>query len=159
MFHIQIVERAYTCVNDLPISLNKNSSPVLFAGNTSVLVTNPNRDIFQTELNQAFVQLSAWCKIHLLSCNLDKTHFIHFKTRNIPYMNITITDNHNTTTNTNRITFLGLTIESNLCWRTHLDLLLWKLSKVSFAIRTIKSYMSRDARLIMLIFIVYYVMV
>jgi hypothetical protein len=72
----------------------------------------------------------------LLSFNLDKTFFIHFKTRNTPYMNITITDNHNTVTNMNRIKFLGLTIENNLCWRTHLDLLLLTVSKVFFAIRT-----------------------
>jgi hypothetical protein len=62
-------------------------------------------------------------------------------------MNITITDNHDTITNMNRIKFLGLTIENNMCWRTHLDLLLSKLSKISFAIRTIKSYMSQEVLL------------
>jgi hypothetical protein len=62
-------------------------------------------------------------------------------------MNITVTDNHNTITNMNRIKFLGLTIENNLCWRTHLDLLLIKLSEVSFVIGTVKSYMSQDVLL------------
>jgi hypothetical protein len=54
-------------------------------------------------------------------------------------MNIKITDNHNTVTNMNIIKFLGLTIENNLFWTSHLDLLLLKLAKVSFMIRTIKS--------------------
>jgi hypothetical protein len=102
-------------INDLPILLNKNSSSILFADDTSALVTNPNHDIFQTELNQVFAQLNAWFKINLLSFNLDKTFFIHFKTRNSPYTNTAVTDNCNTITNTNRINFLGLTIENNLC--------------------------------------------
>jgi hypothetical protein len=33
-------------INDLHIPLNKNSSPTLFADDTSILVTNPNGDIF-----------------------------------------------------------------------------------------------------------------
>jgi hypothetical protein len=131
-------------INDLPIFLNKNSSPVLSADNIGVLITNPNRDIFQTELNQVFAHLNAWFKINVLSFNLDKTFFIHFKTRNTPHTNITVTANYNTITNTNRINFLGLTIENNLCWRTHLDLLLSKLSQISCAIRTIKSYMAQE---------------
>jgi hypothetical protein len=59
-------------------------------------------------------------------------------------MNITITDNHNTVTIMNMIKFIGLSIENNLCWRTHLDLLSLKLSKVSFVMRTIKSYMFQE---------------
>jgi hypothetical protein len=121
-------------INDLPIYLNKNSSPILFADDTSILVTNSNRDVFQTERNLVFAQLNAWYKINLLLFNLEKIHFIHFKTRNTLYVIIRITDNHNTVTNTNRITFLELTVENNLCWRTHLDLLLLKLSKVSFGL-------------------------
>jgi hypothetical protein len=102
---------------------------------------------FQTALNQVFVQLNTWFKINFVSLNLDKTHFIHFTTRNTPYMNITVTDNPSTITNMNWIKFLGLTIENNLCWRTHWDLLLLKASKVSFTIRTIKSYMSQEVLL------------
>jgi hypothetical protein len=134
-------------INDPLISLNRNSSPILFGDNTSIMVKNPNRHIFQTELNQVFLQLNTQFNINFLSFNLEKTHFIHFTTKNTPYMSITINDNYNTITNTSRIKFLGLTIENNLCWRTHLDLLLQKLSKVSFAIRTIKSYMSQEVLL------------
>jgi hypothetical protein len=57
--------------NDLPIFLNKNSSPILFADDTSILITNPNHDIFQTEFNHVFAQLNAWFKINL-SFNLDR---------------------------------------------------------------------------------------
>jgi hypothetical protein len=66
-------------INDQSIFLNKTSSPILSADDSSILVTNPKHDIFQSELNQLFAQLSAWFKINLLSFNLDKTFFIHFK--------------------------------------------------------------------------------
>jgi hypothetical protein len=43
----------------------------------------------------------------------------------------------------NNIKFLGLIIETNLSWRTHIDKLLLKLGTV-YVLRTLKSYMSRN---------------
>jgi hypothetical protein len=114
-------------IYDLSIFLNKNSLPVLFADDTSVLVTSSNQHAFQVEINEIFTQLYSWFKCNLLSLNLDKTQFIHFKMRNTPYMNTKINNNHNTIFNANVTKFLGLTIENNLSWRTHLDRLSLKL--------------------------------
>jgi hypothetical protein len=44
----------------------------------------------------------------------------------------------------NNTKFLGLIIETNLFWRTHIDKLLLKLGTVCYVLRTLKSYMSRD---------------
>jgi hypothetical protein len=40
--------------------------------------------------------------------------------------------------------FLGITIENTLHWKSHVDLLISKLSTACYAIKTIKSIMSQD---------------
>jgi hypothetical protein len=40
---------------------------------------------------------------------------------------------------------LGLIIDDNLSWKTHIDYLLFKLNSAFFATRTVKSVMSQDA--------------
>jgi hypothetical protein len=51
-------------INDLRILLNKNCLPVLFADDSSVLVTSSNQHAFQIEINEIFTQtpgLNAIC--------------------------------------------------------------------------------------------------
>jgi hypothetical protein len=45
-------------INDLPLFLNKNSLPILFADDTSVMVTSSNQHDFLIEINQIFAQLN-----------------------------------------------------------------------------------------------------
>jgi hypothetical protein len=131
-------------INDLPLSLNKNSLPILFADDTSVLVARPNQHEFLIDINQIFAQLNSWFDSNLLSLNFDKTKFVHFKMRNTPVLNTNISYKSNSVISVNNTKFLGLTVETNLSWKTHVDRLLLKLSTVCYVLRTLKSYMSRD---------------
>jgi len=45
---------------------------MLFADDTSILITNPNNIQFQSDLNTVFGQLNEWFKANLLSLNFDK---------------------------------------------------------------------------------------
>jgi hypothetical protein len=49
----------------------------------------------------------------------------------------------------NNTKFLGVTIETNLSWRTHIDRHLLKLSTVCYVLRTLKSCMSQDVLILM----------
>jgi hypothetical protein len=42
----------------------------------------------------------------------------------------------------NDLNFLGLNINNNLCWKTHIDKILPKLSSACFAMRAVKQFMS-----------------
>jgi hypothetical protein len=55
----------------------------------------------------------------------------------ISYGNRQITNIHNTK-------FLGLMIESSLSWKTHIDVLISKLNKECYAIRSVKPLMSSE---------------
>ena len=64
-------------INDLPQLTNVNSKFVLFADDTSVIITNPDPFNFRTNLNKITHDIYEWFEINLLSLNLDKTHYIN----------------------------------------------------------------------------------
>ena len=52
--------------------------PILFAYDTSILITGPNNIQFQSDINIVFGQLSKWFKANLLFLNFNKTSIIQF---------------------------------------------------------------------------------
>jgi hypothetical protein len=119
-----------------------------------VLVTSPNQHNFLIDINQIFAQLNSWFESNLRSLNFDNTKFVHFKMRNTPVLNTNISYKSNSIISVNNTKFLGLTIETNLSWKTHIDRLLLKLSTVCYVLTTLKSYMSRDV--LMMIYYAYF---
>jgi hypothetical protein len=73
--------------NDSPkITNNKNnnnkSKLILFADDTSIIVTNPKPTEFIKDINMIFKNINEWFKANLLSLNFDKTNFIQFIPKN-----------------------------------------------------------------------------
>jgi len=54
--------------------------------------------------------VNKWCKVNLLSINIDKTHYIKFKTKNKPTLDTNIVCNDNLITTLPKIKFLGIYI-------------------------------------------------
>jgi hypothetical protein len=63
-------------INDLPNAIIHKANPILFADDTSILITSQNVYKFQNDLNTAFGQITEWFKVNLLSLNLRKTYFM-----------------------------------------------------------------------------------
>jgi len=53
-------------INDLPKAIEPKAVPILFAADTSILITSPNNMQFQIDLNVVFGQLNKWFKSNLL---------------------------------------------------------------------------------------------
>jgi hypothetical protein len=101
------------------VTPNKNTTLVLYADDTSMIVTGCNTVQFSTELSTTFGDMNEWFRINLMYLNYEKTHYLQFQTKNSQKLdlNITLADKHiNTSTN---IKFLGLTIDGNLSWKGH----------------------------------------
>ena len=66
---------------------------ILFADETSILVSNPNPTDFKNDINIVF-ELE-WFKANLLSINFNKTHFIRFtaKVRQFQILTLYMTAN------------------------------------------------------------------
>jgi len=122
---------------DLPQITNDNSKIVLFADDTSMIITNPNPLNFEKSVNKIIQDIKEWFNTNL-SSNLDKTHFIHFVTKNSSSIDFNIMCGHKKIANVHNTKFLGLTLDNTLSWRTHIDTIIPKLSSASFALRVVK---------------------
>ena len=124
---------------------NDSSKIILFADDTSITITNPNPINFEDSVNKIFQDINRWFSTNLLSLNLDKTHFMQFGNKNSPLIDLNIMHGNKKIANTCNTKFLGLTLDSMLSWKTHIHTIRPKLSTASFAIRTIKPFLSQDS--------------
>jgi hypothetical protein len=70
-------------INDLSTLFTNNQTPVLFAGDTSLIVTHSNQANFSTDAASAFNKLNNWFAANLLSLNLNKTQYVQFMTKTL----------------------------------------------------------------------------
>ena len=127
-------------INDLPKAINDKSISVLFADNTSILITSPNKNDFQLKITAAFNFINEWLNTDFLSINFNKTHYVQFTTKNKPKSHIKISYNNKQISTISSIKFLGIYINDTLNWKYHIKYILPKLNAVCYAMRIIKPY-------------------
>jgi len=108
-------------INDLPKAIDHKDILILFDYDTSILITGPNNDHVQSDLNIAFGQLSKWVKANLFSLNFDKTYIIQFTNKSTCTSDIPITYEDKQIRTAIETKFLGLFINNNLSWKTHIE--------------------------------------
>jgi hypothetical protein len=81
-------------------------------------------------------------QINILLPNFEKTHYIHFITKNNPAINVKTGYDNKLIPNILDTKFLVINNESTLSWKTHTQKLISKLSIVCYVIRSIKPYTS-----------------
>ena len=124
-------------VNDLPKTANDKIVPMLFPDNTSIIVKCPNSKDFQANMVTAFNCVNKWFKVNLLSINIDKTHYMQFKTKNKPTLDINIVCDDNLITTLPNIKFLGIYIHDSINWSCHIEYIIPKLSSACYIMRSI----------------------
>jgi hypothetical protein len=65
-------------INDLPISVKHVAKAILFADDTSVIVTDKDHDSFKQKTNLALTTLNKWFYINQLVLNITKAYIIIF---------------------------------------------------------------------------------
>jgi len=89
----------------------------------------------------AFDCVNKWFKVNLLSININETHYIQFKTKNEPTLDINIICNDNVITALPNVNFLGIYIHNSINWSCHIEYIIPKLSSACY-IMSIKPFMS-----------------
>jgi hypothetical protein len=69
-------------INDLPKILDNMSVPILFADDTSVLISHNNPFQLNNAMYKVYAILENWFKQNLLSLNSMKTNYINFTVKN-----------------------------------------------------------------------------
>ena len=115
-------------INDLPGSINNLSKPTLFADDNNIIFTHPNFLEFKEKSNIVFEKIINWFQINQLSLNLGKTYYMQFMSKTSHPFNININHKTNRIDNVFCTKFLGLTLDSTLSWKPHIDQLIPKLN-------------------------------
>jgi hypothetical protein len=122
------------CINDLPLVLNRISSPILFADDTIVIISNPDPLLFLNSVTEFLNKLKLWFNTNLLFLNFSKTDLISLIQKNAHDHVIKILYDNTEIPNSSCIKFLGVNIANTLSWKNHIDSLILKFS---YAIRAI----------------------
>jgi len=107
-------------INDLSRTISKLANTILFADDTSIIVSNSNQDEFKTNINSVMYETMNWFQSNLLTLNCNKTHFLQFLTKKKKELQIQIMSSNSIISILNSTTFLGLTIDSTLSWKDHI---------------------------------------
>ena len=63
-------------INDLSLTMSKSANSILFADDTSIIISNTNPEDFKNNINQTLTEIMNWFHSNLLTLNCDKTHFL-----------------------------------------------------------------------------------
>ena len=118
---------------------------VLFADDTSIVVTNCNQGGFQTALNSTLSDIISWFKANFLLTNFNKTYYLEFRTENCIDSTLDIKYFNKSIPNVTHTKFLGLAINDTLPWDNHIDQLISRQNSACHAIRAVKAMLSRKA--------------
>lgn len=132
-------------INDLPNLISEVSTPILFADDTSLIITNSDSLQLEKNINTVIQILHEWFHNNLLFLNFEKTQFLQFSTKNTNIINLHLTYNDSQIFNTNNTKFLGIMIDNKLSWKSYIDFMIPKMNTATYVIRTLKQLMNLDA--------------
>jgi hypothetical protein len=69
-------------INELPELAPIGTKILLYADGTSIIVTSPNLENNEKEINKLFRDIGCWFKLNQLALNYNKTHYLQFNTKN-----------------------------------------------------------------------------
>ena len=113
-------------INDLPTLINKHNNIVLFADDTSVIITD--NDDFTHNVNKLFKNINNWLDNNTLNLNFKKTYYLEFRTKKQLKVNVQIEHNQKFITSTSETKFLGFIIDDTLTWTQHIEYLFKKMA-------------------------------
>jgi len=101
-------------INDLPSVIpytlsNKNSSIVLFADDTSVIISELCLMNFERKLNIVLQIMKEWFNSNFHSLNFDKIYYMQFITKN-KFLNKINNEHNKIILQTNFVKFFGITV-------------------------------------------------
>jgi len=131
-------------INDLSNLTSTGTKILLYADDTSIIVTSPNLENFETKICNIFGDINNCFKANQLTLNYNKTSYLQFNTKNSWDYEVKPNYQANCIKISSNTKFLGLTIDDSLSWKAHIDQIMSKLNTACFVIRTIQAIMSLE---------------
>jgi retron-type reverse transcriptase len=121
-------------INDHPTVFNNSVKYVLFAHDTSLVISSYNNTQYRNYVNISFARLNDWFSSNLLTLNFNKTKHVQFVTNPRSNSKTSVSYCNNVILNSTNVKFLGIIIESLCTWKAHITQLMPKLCKACYSI-------------------------
>jgi hypothetical protein len=131
-------------INDLPVSVTHDSKVILFADDTSVLVTGEDHTSFKQKMNLALASLDQWFTTNQLVLNITTTNVIKFTPKTTVHAPLDIFFKDNVLDEVNSTKFLGIRIDNHMNWKTHVEQISHKLNAACFTIINVTHTLTTD---------------
>ena len=131
-------------INDLP-TVSKKLTFYLFADDTNIYFQSSDLMHLQKTINKELHKVRKWLESNRLALNIDKTNFILFHSAAHKLTeHIVLKIGKKKIKYENHVRFLGVLLDSNLSWTTHLNELSKKLSRTVGLFYKIRHYAPLD---------------
>jgi len=74
-------------INGLSNLVSIGTKILFYADDTSIIVTSPNVENFETQIDNIFGDINNWFKVNQLILNYNKTHYLQFNTLRTGHLN------------------------------------------------------------------------
>jgi hypothetical protein len=131
-------------INDFPSILNNAAHTILYADDTTIIVSSNDPNPLNYKLNVVMNRISKWFQNNHLVLNLKKMHVIKFTTaKALEYPLHTVYNNQDLNIDEN-VKFLGMHLDCHLNWKQHSDNSVKKLSTACFMLRKLQFIVSEQ---------------
>ena len=142
-------------INDLP-NVSQLTETLLFADDTSIFCSHPNVDHLLSIMNLELVKFATWMKSNKLSVNLKKSNFVVFRSkRKRINSDISMSLDGTPLNQVHVVKFLGIFLDENLSWKSHISYICKKISKSAGIIFRSRFYLSTKTKLLLCYSLVY----
>jgi len=118
-------------INDIGNIPNLSANPKIFADDTNIFINAPNLNKLNSDCQDAIDKISDWMLANRLTVNYEKTNYMIFcpdkQHKDSLVLNLNI--NNKLINKVTSIKYLGIYIDENLTWKTHIEDLCQSLRK------------------------------
>jgi hypothetical protein len=132
------------CIIDLPMCVKRLSKAILFAADTSVIVTDKDHDSFKYKTDLTLTSLNQCFYIKQVVLNITKTNVIKFTPKTTAHISLDIYYEDNVIDEVKSTEFLGMPINNHMNWKNHVKQILPKLSVACFLIKNLIHTLNLD---------------
>ena len=135
-------------INDLPLHLNNELTNNLFADDSSMHASSKSIDHLNSSLQNGLNDANTWCSKNSMSIHPEKTKSMIVTTRQKHQrapLQLSLSLGNKKIQQVVEHKVLGVTLDANLNWHAHIDLLVKRLSKNTYLLYRLKRYASKEA--------------
>ena len=134
----------------------RNCSVFTYLLMTHIYFSRKNLNDLELILNQELHALAEWMESNRLALSILKTNFVRFHSKRLePYKSLNLKIDSVNIQEVYTVKYLGVTFDSNLTWKNHVNELCLKLSKTVGIFSKLRYYVNVDI-LIMLYYSIIY---